>query len=725
MRPIKPTIAAAVASILLLAGAASSVEAAGFSRTISRTTLGQPLDFVALLVMGSDESFDRTCVAATVVAGDRLVPAAQVRSTLEGLGSAQPRVRVTTAVPMDEPVVTIEVTVGCNSKMSRRFVTFVDPPGMATALVEPMPETERSADARSAELGDFARRVGGAGREGSASPSPASSAEPSTRRLASTAPRASAASQPGNRRTTAASPRTAGERTARAAGTRRPATRTANLGRGNGAARGGPRLQLDAPSLLASRALPAASAPVAAAPVAAATPAPTATTPSTTSPPALAAASATATALAAATPPAASATDAEQTARMQALEASLAQLRAEQQSQQQAQQQAIATLQARLKQAESDRPSHTLLYALAGFALLMTAVAIALWRLRPRQRRQAAWFDGQASRLQREAAEGAQEEADAVALHDHMRAQRVLDPKALNPIEPPESWRTRSGTLLRATTAPSAIGGLEVTTVLAPSAARDVVMASAEGGAELREGPAEASMEELIDLEQQAEFFVVLGQDEAAIALLDQYVRATGGRSPLPYLQLLDLHQRRGDEASYERVREAFDAQFHAQAPAWRSGGLAGRVLEDYPQTVARLQSLWPTPLSAMEALDAMLFRRGSVEAYDFPAYRELLFLYSLARELAGQVETDFGAIDLFLPLEGAEPLRPASNLVEFDIGEIDIEPSREVDLDVSQWDRNGVDEANADHDANRDADLDDHRDAEGGTPSRPLRLVR
>ena len=28
-------------------------------------------------------------------------------------------------------------------------------------------------------------------------------------------------------------------------------------------------------------------------------------------------------------------------------------------------------------------------------------------------------------------------------------------------------------------------------------------------------------MEELIDLEQQAEFFVVLGQDEAAIALLD------------------------------------------------------------------------------------------------------------------------------------------------------------------------------------------------------------
>ncbi|MEO8922346.1 MAG: hypothetical protein ABI330_05895, partial [Caldimonas sp.] len=188
----------------------------------------------------------------------------------------------------------------------------------------------------------------------------------------------------------------------------------------------------------------------------------------------------------------------------------------------------------------------------------------------------------------------------------------------------------------------------------------------------------ELSMEELIDLEQQAEFFVVLGQEEAAIALLDGYMRGDGGKSPLPYLQLLELHQRRGDHGAYENVREAFNARFQAFAPEWSDDVHFGRELDEYPQTIARLQSLWPTPLSAMQALDSLLFRRhASDDTFDFPAYRELLFLYSIARELSGHVETDFGSIDVLLPLEESP---------------IDLTPtapdggSFAVDLDVSSW---------------------------------------
>ena len=60
-----------------------------------------------------------------------------------------------------------------------------------------------------------------------------------------------------------------------------------------------------------------------------------------------------------------------------------------------------------------------------------------------------------------------------------------------------------------------------------------------------------------------------------------------------------------------------------------------------------------------MQTLDGLLFRRSeSDETFDFPAYRDLLFLYSIARELAGHVETDFGSIDLFLPLEDAPSRR-------------------------------------------------------------------
>jgi hypothetical protein len=184
------------------------------------------------------------------------------------------------------------------------------------------------------------------------------------------------------------------------------------------------------------------------------------------------------------------------------------------------------------------------------------------------------------------------------------------------------------------------------------------------------------SMEELIDLEQQAEFFVVLGQDEAAIALLTAHLRKTGGASPLPFLQLLEIHQRRGDRAAYDEIRRGYQKHFDALAPEWSSDLHFGRSLEEYPQAIARLQALWPTPLHAMQALDAMLFRRSeSDEAFDFPAYRELLFLYAIARELAGQVETDFGTIDLFLPLEDPPPVASAHQDGRF-----------AVDLDVSDW---------------------------------------
>jgi hypothetical protein len=182
-------------------------------------------------------------------------------------------------------------------------------------------------------------------------------------------------------------------------------------------------------------------------------------------------------------------------------------------------------------------------------------------------------------------------------------------------------------------------------------------------------------MEELIDLEQQAEFYVVLGQDEAAIALLTANLGEIGAASPLPFLQLLEIHQRRGDRGAYETVRADYHRHFEAFAPEWSSDLHFGRSLEEYPQTIAQLQALWPTPLHAMRTLDGLLFRRNeSDDAFDFPAYRELLFLYSIARELAVQVETDFGTIDLFLPLEDA-PTEPSRNDGKF-----------AVDLDVSGW---------------------------------------
>ncbi len=602
----------------------SAATAMGFGQTATRTTLGQPLEFVASVILDADETISRECVFADVFAGDAKIPPANVRAVLEpSPGGTLRNIRVTTVTRIDEPVVTIEVSVGCASRMSRRFVAFIDPPAVQLAETGPAVEAAPRRDSQSVLFSDIARNADASRRRASAAPG--SEGTP-VHRVASHTPKGR---RLGIARSVSPAPARAHSRIA--ARNANAVARTAL-----GVAPGGARLHLEAPlPVEAPRA--AASAPPAPAEPALAT---------GLLPEAVADA----------------ASDALQREReqIQVLEAGLAALR----SDSQATQRTVAALQARLREAESQRYANGLVYSLAVAALLFALIAAGLWWLRPRQRRRARWFDAAASQQAR-AARAAERDAPV---------SRTPEPPPLT--EPPTSWHSRPGGVLGAMTAPAAIGGLEVTTVLGPEVARPIADAARTGGAPKKSGV--LSMEELIDLEQQAEFFVVLGQEEAAIALLEGYMRGDTGKSPLPYLQLLELHQRRGDQPGYGRVRESFNSRFNAFAPEWSEDIHFGRELEEYPQTIARLQSLWPTPLSAMQALDNLLFRRhASDDTFDFPAYRELLFLYSIARELSGHVETDFGSIDVLLPLEDAP---------------IDLTPTTPdaggfaVDLDVSTW---------------------------------------
>jgi hypothetical protein len=204
--------------------------------------------------------------------------------------------------------------------------------------------------------------------------------------------------------------------------------------------------------------------------------------------------------------------------------------------------------------------------------------------------------------------------------------------------------------------------------------------------------PRDVTIEELIDLEQQADFFVVLGQDSAAIELLVEHLRHTGGGSPLPYLKLLELYRQRGSRADYERMRSRFNHRFNAYAPEWEADLQAGRSLEDYRGVIPRLQQVWTRPLDAMAELEALLFRKSRGELFDLPAYREVLFLYSLARDLLDREAADTGNVDLLLPLSDGAPFgstAPAPFLgLEPDAlsadGDAEAPPTRPVDFDVS-----------------------------------------
>lgn len=565
---------------VLLSIAATSASALGIGRSTNNTVLGQRLDFNVVLRQEPDEFVDVECVSAEVTAGDNRVPPPLVRVSLDGDGNSRERnLRVTTTALIDEPVVTVTIGVGCPPRLSRTFVTFVDPPSVQLAQQAPAPATAPA-------------------------PAPAAAPAPSTGTpMAAVAPppatQPSAADEPPRRarpaQRTAPRPRAASDARPAAPVTLPPASRprtpTTQTARSAAPAPAGPRLRLEA------------AAPVA----------PTRSNEAALQAERAAIAAAAASAAAAAAAEAASAAAAQDAARLKLLEDSLAKLRAEAA----ATNESLVTLRARVQQAEAQRYANPLVYTLAGLvAVLAALLATVMWR--HSRERQAQWW----------AAEQASGRAEAAPTPS--RAAEARD----------SGMDSRFG---------DSQGGASVIESLPPTPTL-----SPETRPAVAEPRREVSVEELIDLEQQAEFFVVLGQDEAAIDLLMNHLRSTGGISPLPYLKLLEIYRRRGEHEPYERIRERFNRRFNAYAPEWGADPSQGKSLEAYPEVMSRIAALWDTPQRAMDELEALLFRRDEGETFDLPAYAEVLFLYSLARDRLGRPDdAQASAVDILLPLDG------------------------------------------------------------------------
>ena len=587
--------------------AASSAHALGFGRVSNTTQLGQPLNFSASVRLETDETLPRECVSAEVVSGDNKLQPGQIRVALEGpADSTERNVRITTSALIDEPVVTVSVTLGCTSKVTRRFVAFVDPP--LINLAQAAPPAEPPAPERvESQLGPVVTMLQNANAASAAARRPDRPAAPRPRAPTRVAAR-SDTSGPAAREAPAPKP----ARPARAATVPRQPAVTPR-------APAGPRLQLETAPTVVAR---AASAPTATAAPAPAVPA------------------------SASKPEDPADQLAKERQRIQALEEGLASLRGDSQ----ATQKSLAALQARLQQAESERYANPLVYALAWISALLALVVAGLWWRQSRARRSAHWWAGPAPAAAR-----------------------------AEPVEPVESepLPLKAAPVFAAAPAASEVDELPEAAI-----ARPVPFVATMPGPDEPEPQRELSVEELIDLEQQVEFFIVLGQDEAAIELLMSHVRSDGGASPLPYLKLLEIYRRRGDSDDYERIRERFNRRFNAYAPDWQSDQKHEHELVDYADTMAKLQALWSSPVRVMEMLEASLFRRNrSSETFDLPAYRELLFLYSIARDLAehGGAQPS-PEVDLLLPLDediGAKPLRqldaPNGGL-----------PTMPIDLDVS-----------------------------------------
>ena len=142
--------------------------------------------------------------------------------------------------------------------------------------------------------------------------------------------------------------------------------------------------------------------------------------------------------------------------------------------------------------------------------------------------------------------------------------------------------------------------------------------------------------EELFDIQQQADFFVSLGEVEKAVDVLRNHLAESHEPSPLAYLDLFRLYHQLGRRDDYERLREEFNQVFNAGAPPFDHYNDRGRGLEAYENAFGRIQALWPQP-RVLDVIEQSIFRdpgdAGS-EVFDLEAYRELLLLHAIAKDV-------------------------------------------------------------------------------------------
>ncbi len=178
--------------------------------------------------------------------------------------------------------------------------------------------------------------------------------------------------------------------------------------------------------------------------------------------------------------------------------------------------------------------------------------------------------------------------------------------------------------------------------------------------------------EELFDIQEQADFFMSLDQPEQAIEVLKNHITDNVETSALAYMDLFDIYHRTGREADYAALREEFNRVFNAQVPEFARYGAKSTGLEGFPQVLSSIQAGWSRPQQALELIEESIFRQPGQDhaPLDMLAYRELMLLYALAKELARPrggysmlpAATQSGAMPMIPPL-AAPPSVPDVDL--------------------------------------------------------------
>lgn len=672
-----------LALLILLAGVQS--QALTLGRVQGAALIGRPLVVSIAVQPEAGQRLDSSCFEADVFHGDNKQDPTRVKIRLEPSASGQGNIlRVTSDTPVNEPIVTVYLRVGCAQAISRRYVLLADivseqaapvaPRVGVVPLLLPAPTSNTSspavqaAEARAPATGSATSSPDAASSGQAAAARPAAgvrqapAAEAATRRTSKIA-----APKPAPTRPVAAKPAPVAAKPAPA----KPAAASAGATAAEektraGRSAGQSRLRLDPLDLLSERVATLE-------PVSASAPLETA------------------------------ARDAQRLDNLETSVKSLVALAAKNEV-------SLLELRARLERAQAERYNNPVVYLLLAL-LLVSLLAIAYLLIRSSRRAQQEpadnWWDGSAGRQ----AFGARASAPADLPTEASVAYREPDsglsaisepsplsqPIGLIPSGPASVQQTQPMTqglpLRHAGAVPAQV---DVSLVEMSESTFDRLMQSgtahsavrksrddetASGAAGLGAAAVDGGAvqvrridsDELVDVRQRAEFFVSLGQTDKAVQVLEARIAHDRTSCPQAYLDLLKLFHSLGLKADYLHVRDDFTQIFNVQVPEFSDFEDEGRNLEDYPGTVDRLIAVWDRT-SVLDVIEHLLYRQDgdtSHQPFDLAGFRDLLTLHAVAQAVRSGDATDSGAgRGPYFPSLGAEQ-------VDIDLSELHVAPSR------------------------------------------------
>jgi hypothetical protein len=590
-----------VACVLLCAALSSVALTLGHSRGVA--LIGRPLDVGIAVTLDKPGQGADLCPDADVFQGDTRVDASRVTTSLEPGSGQNAVVRVRSSQPVDEPVVTVYLRLGCKEKFTRRYVLlseepgdFVAPVAAAAPAVRPAPVAPPAPPAAAAAVARPAERARRSAAR--AVTSRAAAVSKLEGRLAQVQPKPQPASRAASRRSRSRLSVDMLDLTP----VRDPQLRvTADLVSAPSAS---PEVRAQAAALW--RSINAQPQDVL-----------------------------------------------RDLRRVQALETDVKGLRTLVADNERT----LNELRGQLDQARQERSLS--LAAIALLALLLAAVVVTWWLRRGEATGAREWW------RRRDAAAGAADIDIGIGSPRRPTAPAAPAgrpvPMDLRVDESMFESLKASSRVQQAAAVPVAVAVVAPSPALpaAKAPAQTAVPIPAEPQADKRSGPPSfhssfqssqvASMrmvkaEELVDIQQQADFFMSLGQTEQAIEVLASHINHNAETSALVWLDLLAIYRALKRRDDYEALRADFQRVFNAEVPGYDVTPTLSGGLEDYPRALSRIAALWPSP-KVMDVIEESIFRKPGVagsEPFDLEAYRELVMLYNLGREV---VEPEAAAV--------------------------------------------------------------------------------